>query len=206
MFRVLERPAFSAAQSALFPIYFSLQTALPVILALTYPGSANPLGPASGLAGVLDDANRNDTLIPLAVALATGAANLLILLPMTQKIMADRRVQGEHRFARMEQLPLTRRREEGRQEELPRPAALAGDDNPQQALRQDARHLLPPQPGHLCRDRCLRLYSRRAAVVGQALLWSYQSISVMILCTYRPPAWRVLTESSLAFEIVPYIP
>ncbi|KAH7354446.1 hypothetical protein B0T11DRAFT_128357 [Plectosphaerella cucumerina] len=93
MFRVLERPAFSAAQSALFPIYFSLQTALPIILALTYPGSSNPLGPASGLAGVLDDANRRDTLLPLALALATGAANLLVLLPLTKQIMADRRAQ-----------------------------------------------------------------------------------------------------------------
>jgi hypothetical protein len=107
MFRVLERPAFSAAQSALFPIYFSLQTALPIILALTYPGSSTPLGPASGLAGVLDDANRRDTLLPLALALATGAANLLVLLPLTKQIMADRRAQGKWTLLSLESHPLT---------------------------------------------------------------------------------------------------
>lgn len=94
MFRVLERPSFSAAQSALFPIYFSLQTALPIVLALTYPGSSGPLGVTSGITGFLDESNRYDTLLPLAVAFVTGAANLFVLLPATTKIMADRRAQG----------------------------------------------------------------------------------------------------------------
>lgn len=94
MFRVLERPAFSAAQQALFPIYFSLQTALPVILALTYPGSSNPLGVSSGLSGLLDESVRYDTLLPIAVAFLTGAANLFVLLPVTTGIMAERRAQG----------------------------------------------------------------------------------------------------------------
>lgn len=95
MFKVLERPSFSAAQNALFPIYFSLQTALPVVLALTYPGSNNPLGTQGGIFGVLEESNRYTTLLPIATMLVTGAVNLLLVLPATQKIMADRRAQGK---------------------------------------------------------------------------------------------------------------
>ncbi|KAG7137131.1 putative mitochondrial outer membrane protein like [Verticillium longisporum] len=94
MFRVLERPSFSAAQNALFPIYFALQTALPAILALTYPGSSNPLGVASGLSGLLDESNFRGTLLPIATIFVTGAVNLLVVLPATQKIMAARYAQG----------------------------------------------------------------------------------------------------------------
>ncbi|KAM0500299.1 hypothetical protein ACHAPB_005642 [Verticillium nonalfalfae] len=93
MFRVLERPSFSAAQNALFPIYFALQTALPAILALTYPGSSNPLGVASGLGGLLDEANFRGTLLPIATMFVTGAVNLLVVLPATQKIIAARYAQ-----------------------------------------------------------------------------------------------------------------
>ncbi|EGY15032.1 uncharacterized protein VDAG_06522 [Verticillium dahliae VdLs.17] len=94
MFRVLERPSFSAAQNALFPIYFALQTALPAILALTYPGSSNPLGVASGLGGLLDESNFRGTLLPIATIFVTAAVNLLVVLPATQKIMAARYAQG----------------------------------------------------------------------------------------------------------------
>ncbi|RXG47576.1 hypothetical protein VDGE_06522 [Verticillium dahliae] len=93
MFRVLERPSFSAAQNALFPIYFALQTALPAILALTYPGSSNPLGVASGLGGLLDESNFRGTLLPIATIFVTAAVNLLVVLPATQKIMAARYAQ-----------------------------------------------------------------------------------------------------------------
>lgn len=93
MFRVLERPSFSTAQQALFPIYFSLQTALPVILALTYPGSKNPLGTQSGLAGILEESKRYCTLLPIVTIFVTGALNLFVLLPATKKIMAERYAQ-----------------------------------------------------------------------------------------------------------------
>lgn len=96
MFRVLERPSFSTAQQALFPIYFSLQTALPVILALTYPGSKNPLGTQSGVAGILEESKRYCTLLPIVTIFVTGALNLFVLLPATKKIMAERYAQGKN--------------------------------------------------------------------------------------------------------------
>ncbi|ROT35696.1 hypothetical protein SODALDRAFT_283301 [Sodiomyces alkalinus F11] len=90
MFRVLERPSFSLVQSHLFPIYFTLQTALPAVLALTYPGSNNPFGVASGIAGIFDGSKRYCTLLPIAAMFITGALNLFVLLPATKKVMAER--------------------------------------------------------------------------------------------------------------------
>lgn len=71
-----------------------MQTALPVILAVTYPGSKNPFGPASGLSGFFDPSNRWAVLAPLTVAFATGLVNLVVLLPTAQKILAERKLQG----------------------------------------------------------------------------------------------------------------
>ncbi|OLN94001.1 putative mitochondrial outer membrane protein [Colletotrichum chlorophyti] len=94
MFRVLERPAFSAAQNALFPVYFTIQAALPAVLALTYPGSNSLLGVhAGGIRGLLDETNRVSALLPIATMFITGLANLLVILPKTQKVMNARYAQ-----------------------------------------------------------------------------------------------------------------
>ncbi|KKA28196.1 hypothetical protein TD95_003718 [Thielaviopsis punctulata] len=92
MFRTLQRPDFATVQSKLFPIYFSMQTFLPLFLALTYPAS-KLRGLASGFSGVLAVANRWAVLAPLAVMFTTGAANLLVLEPLTTQCMRDRRAQ-----------------------------------------------------------------------------------------------------------------
>ncbi|KAH8909520.1 hypothetical protein BR93DRAFT_965611 [Coniochaeta sp. PMI_546] len=93
-FKVLDRPHFAALQSRLFPIYFSMQTAIPVVLALTYPGSRSVLGgnPA-GIAGVIDAGNRWSVLAPLATIFLTGLANLAVVGPATTKTMRDRKTQ-----------------------------------------------------------------------------------------------------------------
>lgn len=93
MYRVLERPQFSAVQNKLFPIYFSLQTALPVLLALTYPGSRNPFGIPPSLKGVLDSSNRWAVLAPLVTMFLTGLTNLVVLMPKTRECMKDRNMQ-----------------------------------------------------------------------------------------------------------------
>jgi len=95
MFRVLERPQFSAVQTELFPIYFSMQTAIPVLLALTYPGSKNPFGPPSSIQGVFDKSNRWSVLVPLSAMLATGLLNLSVLLPATARCKEERRMQEQ---------------------------------------------------------------------------------------------------------------
>ncbi|KAI4248758.1 MAG: hypothetical protein LQ352_005822, partial [Teloschistes flavicans] len=70
-FRSLPRPQFASLQSAIFPIYFSLQTALPVLLALTYPASTRSLlgsatqQAASGLNDFFEAGNRWSVLAPI---------------------------------------------------------------------------------------------------------------------------------------------
>ncbi|KAI0844981.1 hypothetical protein F5Y00DRAFT_247607 [Daldinia vernicosa] len=92
-FKVLERPQFAILQRAVFPAYFGIQSAAPVLLALTYPGRKNLLGVPSGLVGVFHPTNRWGVLVPLGTVLVTGLVNLVYLLPETNKVTALRREQ-----------------------------------------------------------------------------------------------------------------
>ncbi|KAL2223141.1 hypothetical protein M432DRAFT_39075 [Thermoascus aurantiacus ATCC 26904] len=93
-FRTLPRPQFSTLQSAIFPVYFSLQTALPIVAALTFPGERNVFGVGpSSISGVLAPENRYTTLLPLATVFVTGITNLLVLGPKTVKVMEERKQQ-----------------------------------------------------------------------------------------------------------------
>ncbi|KAI0456114.1 hypothetical protein F5B21DRAFT_160702 [Xylaria acuta] len=93
-FHVLERPQFAILQRAVFPAYFGIQTAAPVVLALTYPGGAGRVAPLpQGISGVLHPANRWGVLVPLTAAFVTGLANLVYFLPETNKVTAQRRQQ-----------------------------------------------------------------------------------------------------------------
>lgn len=93
-FTVLPRPQFAVLQRAIFPAYFGMQTILPVIVALTYPGSRIA---ASGIRGVLDEYNRWSVLLPLGTACLTGLVNWAYFLPVTNAITAKRRQQGKFR-------------------------------------------------------------------------------------------------------------
>ena len=95
MIRVLPRPQFSAVQQKLFPIYFSMQTILPVALAVTWPGSSSSALAATpaGVPGVLHESGRWAVLVPLGTILATALLNLVVLLPATTTCMAERRAQ-----------------------------------------------------------------------------------------------------------------
>ncbi|OQD77587.1 hypothetical protein PENDEC_c002G01178 [Penicillium decumbens] len=88
-FRALPRPQFSSLQAAIFPVYFSLQTALPVAVALT----ASRGGQALGLSGLADPENRLNTLLPMATVALTGLINLVVLRPLTTNIMRERKHQ-----------------------------------------------------------------------------------------------------------------
>ncbi|MCJ1261899.1 hypothetical protein MMC22_001768 [Lobaria immixta] len=93
-YKALSRPQFSSLQQAIFPIYFSLQSALPVFLALTYPGIKSPLGLApSGIGGFFAENNRYSVLTPLVTIFAINVANLVVLGPATTKIMRERKHQ-----------------------------------------------------------------------------------------------------------------
>jgi hypothetical protein len=116
-YRVLPPPQFATLQSAIFPVYFAIQTALPVIVALTYPGAQfNP----SSLSGVIGPENRFSVLTPLTAMFASGVANLVFIGPATTRIKMERHHQGTSLF-----IPLymsidtyPRYRDERREEEL----------------------------------------------------------------------------------------
>lgn len=94
-YRALPRPQFSSLQQAIFPIYFSMQTALPVILALTYPGERTAMAfRASSLSGVLEKQNILHVLTPLVAMFVTSLANLVAVGPATTRIMKERKHQG----------------------------------------------------------------------------------------------------------------
>ncbi|ERT00771.1 uncharacterized protein SPSK_07924 [Sporothrix schenckii 1099-18] len=88
-FKTLPRPQFSALQARLFPIYFGIQSAVPLVLAITYPGGG-PNHDSAGITGLLQTSNRWGFLVPIATICATGLVNLLVLLPATTKVMAER--------------------------------------------------------------------------------------------------------------------
>ncbi|KAA6407898.1 MAG: hypothetical protein FRX48_08249 [Lasallia pustulata] len=93
-YKALPRPQFSSLQQAIFPIYFSMQTALPVVLALTVPGEMTPLGRTpSGLGGFLAEKNRTGVLVPILTTFATSLTNLLFIGPATTRIMRERKHQ-----------------------------------------------------------------------------------------------------------------
>lgn len=78
-----------------------MQTAIPVVLALTYPGSRSALGGSPGsVAGVLAETNRWSVLVPLATMFLTGLANMAWIGPATTKTMRDRKSQGKHLWKR----------------------------------------------------------------------------------------------------------
>ncbi|KAK3322533.1 hypothetical protein B0H66DRAFT_515050 [Apodospora peruviana] len=91
-YQVLTRPQFAALMAKIFPVYFSMQTALPVVIALTYPATSYRPG-LSGVTGVLDSSNRWSVLVPLAAIFASGLANLAVVGPATTKCMNERRLQ-----------------------------------------------------------------------------------------------------------------
>jgi hypothetical protein len=101
-FKALPRPSFSSLQSAIFPVFFSIQTALPLVLALTWPGS-KVLSAAGGFAvrenagfkGFLHNDNLYSGLIPVGIMLGTAVLNLLVLGPTTMKVMKERKHQGK---------------------------------------------------------------------------------------------------------------
>ncbi len=89
-FRALPRPQFATLQTAIFPVYFSMQTALPVVVALT----ASRDGQALGISGLLAPENRYSTLLPMATVAITGLINMFVLRPLTVKTMRERKHQG----------------------------------------------------------------------------------------------------------------
>ena len=93
-FRALPRAQFATLQTALFPVYFRMQTALPLLMALTYPAERTAIGTIpAGLSGILHPQNRLHALTPLSIIFATAVTNLLYIQPATVKCMRERKHQ-----------------------------------------------------------------------------------------------------------------
>ncbi|KAL2868658.1 DUF4149 domain-containing protein [Aspergillus lucknowensis] len=88
-FRALPRPQFSSLQARIFPTYFALQTALPVVVALTASRGEKPLG----VSGLLEPESHFKVLLPLATVFVTGLINLTVLRPLTVNTMRERKHQ-----------------------------------------------------------------------------------------------------------------
>lgn len=85
-----------------------MQTALPVALALTYPGERSSVGSSldinsfnrspSGLSGIFEANNRLHVLVPLATIFLFSMANLVVVGPATTRVMMERKKQGKQPF------------------------------------------------------------------------------------------------------------
>lgn len=71
-----------------------MQTALPVVVALT----ASRGGQSLGISGLVAPENRLNTLLPMATVAITGLINMFVLRPLTTKIMRERKHQGKSRL------------------------------------------------------------------------------------------------------------
>lgn len=71
-----------------------MQTALPILLAFTFPSERNAIGSSpSGFSGVFHHSNRLHVLTPLALIFVTSLANMVAVGPATTKCMRDRKSQ-----------------------------------------------------------------------------------------------------------------
>lgn len=100
-YKALPRPQFSTLQQKTFPIFFAMQSVLPLILVATYPGEkllgigGEYIRENVGLSGVMAEANRWTVLGPLATMFATAVLNLVLVGPATTKTMKARHHQGK---------------------------------------------------------------------------------------------------------------
>lgn len=100
-YKALPRPSFSSLQQAIFPPYFTFQAALPVLLAITWPGEkvaqvgGAEISQNAGFWGVFSENSLLTAGVPVAIMFATSAANLLVFGPATTKVMRERKHQGK---------------------------------------------------------------------------------------------------------------
>ncbi len=93
-YKALPRAQFSTLQQATFPYYFAMQTALPVLLALTLPEERTAISTRPGsLSGVFDPDNRLHVLTPIVTMLVTALVNVAYLGPATTRCLRQRKHQ-----------------------------------------------------------------------------------------------------------------
>lgn len=98
-FTCLPRPQFSTLQQKIFPTFFAMQTALPVLMAFTWPGEK--IAGAAGVGLVRKNAGWRGltdemwtALVPIGLMVGTALLNAVVLGPATTKVMKERKHQG----------------------------------------------------------------------------------------------------------------
>lgn len=101
-FKAIPRSAFAQLQTHVTPVFFALQSALPVLMAMTFPGEriasagATAIRQDSGLFGLLQPKHLWSAAVPIAIMLGTALINLAALGPLTTKTMRERKHQGDN--------------------------------------------------------------------------------------------------------------
>ncbi|KAI5853495.1 hypothetical protein BZA05DRAFT_31050 [Tricharina praecox] len=80
-FRALPRPMFGLLQQRIFPVYFSMQIALPLAVLLSHPTAS------------YDKLMATEAALPMLITFATSAVNLVAVGPATTAIMRERKAQ-----------------------------------------------------------------------------------------------------------------
>lgn len=100
-YKALPRPQFSTLQQKTFPIFFSMQSVLPLIMVATYPGEkllgigGQYIRENTGFSGVMAQSNRWTVMAPIATMVVTAVLNLVLVGPATTKTMKERHHQGQ---------------------------------------------------------------------------------------------------------------
>ncbi len=96
-----------------------MQTALPVVLALTFPGTFVAGGRTdSGFGGTMQEKNRYSVLIPLGTMFLTGLVNLIYFGPATTSVMRERKHQGKIQYHLLESALLNEQQKQGTEKKL----------------------------------------------------------------------------------------
>lgn len=99
-FKAIPRSAFAQLQTNLTPVFFAIQSVLPVIIAFTWPGNklasagSTDLRHGAGISGLLQNENLVEGAIPIAIMLGTAVVNLVYFGPATTRTMKERKHQG----------------------------------------------------------------------------------------------------------------
>ncbi|KAL6709378.1 hypothetical protein ACN47E_001785 [Coniothyrium glycines] len=92
-YRVLPRPQFSTLQRHTFPVYFALQSVLPLSLLATYPAGASRLLPFLSRTPVLQTARDHLSAWLIGTMFGTALLNWVYVGPETTRVMGLRKHQ-----------------------------------------------------------------------------------------------------------------
>ncbi|QIW95796.1 hypothetical protein AMS68_001314 [Peltaster fructicola] len=98
-FKAIPRSAFAQLQTHVTPVFFAIQSVLPVLMALTWPGNklasvgSTGIRHNTGILGLLQNENLWEGAVPIVIMLGTALVNLIYFGPATTRTMRERKHQ-----------------------------------------------------------------------------------------------------------------